>query len=97
MLNKDKFSAISGLTEASAKKSWNILRKKIVERAGDGTPATPGDGKKKTPASKRKAKADEQDGENVETPSKKPRGKKQKAAATHTAEEDDGAEAQVVG
>jgi hypothetical protein len=79
MLDKAKFSRLTGLTDNSAKTIWNKLRRKLADAQGGdlADPSTDEKTKvKKTPAKRKTAEK----GENDETPTKKPRGGKLKAA-----------------
>jgi hypothetical protein len=87
MLDKSKFSRLTGLTDNSAKTIWNKLRRKLADAQG-GVPADPSTDKKtkaKTPAKRKTA----EEGDNGETPTKKPRGRKPKAAEAAKEEDAD--------
>jgi hypothetical protein len=88
MLDKSKFSRLTGLTDNSAKTIWNKLRRKLADAQG-GDPTDPSTDKKskakKTPAKRKTA----EEGDNGETRTKKPRGRKPKAAEAATEEDAD--------
>jgi len=94
MIDTAKFSARTGLTENSARVIWNKLRQKLVaQSSGEGVPVTPKITKeagraKKTPASKRKNGVEDETGGSPLKKPRKPKQKKQKAAANENVQDD---------